>query len=158
VFVDTGLGNTDEILQYNLEASWRSGPFWLAAEYVGTDVDSPVGDSLNFSGYKVSGSWIVTGEMREYRYKSGTFGPAPVSRSVHQHGKGTWEVAARWSSIDLTDGPVDGGEMDILSLGINWWLTPTVNLNWNYRYIANDRDNLDGRASGAALRLVLQLK
>jgi hypothetical protein len=29
-------------------------------------------------------------------------------------------AAAQYSSIDLTDGPVDGGEMDILSLGVNW--------------------------------------
>ena len=33
-----------------------------------------------------------------------------------------WRVcypAARYSSIDLTDGLVDGGEMEILSLGVN---------------------------------------
>ncbi|MEE8349488.1 MAG: porin [Acidobacteriota bacterium] len=158
VFVDTGLGDTDRILQYNLEASWRRGPFWLAAEYIGTGVDSPLGDSLYFSGYKISGSWILTGEMREYRYKSGTFGPAPVSRSVRQKGKGTWEVAARWSSVDLTDGPVDGGEMDILSFGINWWLLPSVSVNWNYRYILNNREDLDGRASGSAFRLLMLLQ
>ncbi len=157
LFVDTGLGDADRIRQYNLEASWRHGPFWLAAEYVGTDVDLPAGGALNFSGYQVSGSWILTGEVREYRFDSGTLGAVPVSRSVHQNGKGTWEVAARWSSIDLTDGPVDGGEMDILSLAVNWWLTPTAMVNWNYRYIANDRDDLDGRASGAVLRLLLKL-
>ena len=157
VFVDTGLIDGDRTRQYDLEATWRHGPFWLAAEYVGTEFDSPAGAALKFSGYRVSASWILTGEIREYRVKSGTLGPVPVSRSVHQHGKGAWEIAARWSSIDLTDGSVDGGEMDIISFAVNWWLTPTAMVNWNYRYIANDKDGLDGRTSGAVLRLLLKL-
>ncbi len=48
-----------------------------------------------------------------------------MARSVYQNGIGAWELAGRWSSVDLTDGTVDGGEMDILSAGINWWLSPT---------------------------------
>ena len=34
LFVDTGTGTADDIRQYDLEASWRRGPFWLGAEYV----------------------------------------------------------------------------------------------------------------------------
>jgi phosphate-selective porin OprO/OprP len=156
-FVDTGLGDAERVRQFNLELSWRGGPFWVAAEYVNTDVDSPSDGNLNFDGYQITGSWIITGEMRDYRYKGGTFGPVPVSRSVYQNGKGAWEVAGRWSSVDLTDGTVDGGEMDILSAGINWWLTPTFMLNLNYRYIQNDRFGLEGTSSGAMLRLLLKL-
>lgn len=158
LFVDTGAGDADGISQYNLEASWRRGPLWVSGEYVGTHVDSPASGALDFSGYYVTGSWILTREMRDYIYKSGTFGPVPVSRSVYQNGKGAWEVAARWSSIDLTDGPVVGGEMDVSSLAVNWWLSPIFNINLNYRYIMNDRDDLDGRASGAAIRVLLKLR
>jgi len=157
VFVDTDLIGGDRSRQYDLEASWRHGPFWLAAEYVGAEVDSSAGGGLSFSGNRVSASLILTGEMREYRFKSGTLGPVPVSRSVREHGVGAWEIAARWSTINLTDGSVGGGEMDILSLAINWWLTPTAMVNWNYRYIVNDKDGLDGRTSGAVLRLLLKL-
>jgi phosphate-selective porin OprO/OprP len=120
-------------------------------------VDSPTFGALDFSGYYITGSWILTGEMRDYLPKSGTFGPVPVSRSVYQNGKGAWELAARWSSIDLTDGPVEGGEMDILSLGLSWWLSPTFNVNLNYRYITNDGDFLHGKASGVDARVLLKL-
>jgi len=157
LFVDTGTGADDETRQYDVEASWRGGPFWLAAEYVGTHVDSPTFGRLDFSGYYITGSWILTGEMRDYRTKSGTFGPVPVSRSVYQNGKGAWELAARWSSIDLTDGAVQGGEMDILSLGLSWWLSPIFNVNLNYRYITNDKDLLRGTASGVDARVLLKL-
>ena len=158
LFVNTGAGDADRIRQTNLEASWRRGPFWLVAEYTGSSVDSPVDGTLDFNGYYVTASWILTGEMRDYHYKSGTFGTVPVSRSAYENGIGAWEVAARWSSIDLNDEAVFGGEMDILSLGVSWWLSEIFNVNLNYRYIANDRDGLDGRASGANVRLLLKLR
>jgi phosphate-selective porin len=69
-------------------------------------------------------TWAVTGEMRAYRTRSGLFNPLPVSRPVNRGGWGTIELAARYSRLDLTDGTVEGGELDILSLGVNWWLTP----------------------------------
>jgi len=157
LFVDSGFGDADSINQYDFEASWRRGSFWLAAEHVGTFVDSPTNGNLHFSGYYVTTSWILTGEMRDYRHKSGTFGPVPISRSVYQNGLGAWEIAARWSSIDLNDGPVAGGEMDILSLAVSWWLSPIFNVNLNYRYILNERDNLNGETSGVNMRLLLKL-
>lgn len=157
LFVDSGFGDADGINQYDLEASWRRGPFWLAAEHVGTFVDSPTNGNLYFSGYHVTTSWILTGEMRDYRHKSGTFGPVPISRSVYQNGLGAWEIAARWSSIDLNDGAVAGGEMDIFSLAASWWLSPNFNVNINYRYILNDRDNLNGETSGVNMRVLLKL-
>jgi len=157
IFVDSGTGDANDTRQYSLEASWRRGPFWLVAEYLGTNVDSPTGGALDFSGYYITGSWILTGEMRDYLPKSGTFGPVPVSRSVYQNGIGAWELAARWSSIDLTDGPVNGGDMHIFSLGLNWWLSPIFMVNMNYRYITNDRNSLDGRSSGVDVRVLLKL-
>lgn len=96
--------------------------------------------------------------MRDYRYRSGIFGPVPVARSVYQGGIGAWELGARFSSIDLTDGLVDGGEMDILSLGVNWYLSPIFNVNLNYRFITNDRDGLSGDTQGAMGRVLLMLE
>ena len=157
LFVDTGTGDANKIRQYNLEASWRRGPFWLSGEYLGTHVDSPTLGPLDFSGYNITGSWIISGEMRDYRAKSGTFGPVPVSRSVYKNGWGALELASRWSSIDLTDGPVQGGEMDIFSLGLTWWLSSIFNVSLNYRYIMDDKDSLQGQASGLNARLLLKL-
>jgi phosphate-selective porin OprO/OprP len=158
VFVDTGARDADQIQQYNLDASWRRGPFWLTGEYTRTNVDSPTDGKLVYSGFFVTGSWILTGEMRKYNYKSGTFGAVPVSRSVYHNGIGAWEIAVRWSDTDLNDGPVAGGEIDIFSLGTNWWLSPIFSISLNYRYITNDWDDLDGRSSGANLRVLLKLQ
>ena len=122
------------------------------------DVDAPALGDPTFDGYHVTGSWILTGEMRAYRKRTGIFGPVPVAKSVNQGGWGAWEVAFRWSDLDLTDGLIDGGEMDILSLGLNWWLTPTFNVNMNYRYITLDRFGVEGNSSGFMTRVLLMLE
>lgn len=157
VYVDTGLSDADEVRQYNVEVSWRSGPFWLHGEYVTAGVDSLADGNLDFDGYHVTGSWLVTGEVRDYRFKGGTLGPVPVSRSVYENGRGALELAARWSSIDLSDRDIQGGEMQIASAGVNWWLSTTFMINFNYRYIVNERFNLEGTSSGAMLRVLLKL-
>ena len=82
----------------------------------------------------------------------------PIARTVYQGGKGAWELNARWSNIDLSDGLVAGGEMDIASLGVNWWLTPVFSVNANYRYIWNTRFGIEGTSSGFNTRIILLLE
>lgn len=163
IYVDTGFGgigvmDADDISQLNLEASWRKGPYWLHAEYVSSDVDSPTFGDRSFDGFHITGSWILSGEMRGYNRKSGIFAPIQVAKSVYQGGWGSWEVSARYSTLDLTDGQVDGGEMDIWSLGLNWWLSPIFNVNMNYRYIENDQGGFRGESSGFMTRVMVVLE
>jgi phosphate-selective porin OprO/OprP len=158
VFVDTGLFDAKCALTYDLELAWRRGPYWVAAEILRSDVEAPQLGNPVFSGYHVSGSWILTGEMRAYNRRNGTFGPVPVSKSVYQGGYGAWEVAGRYSSVDLRDGLVDGGEMDIYSLGLSWWLTPTFGANLNYRHIVLDRFATRGHSDGLMARVILMLE
>jgi len=156
-YVDTGEISADDQMTYSLEAYWRNGPYWLGFEYVGTDVNSPQSGNPFFSGYHVTGSWAVTGESRAYRKRSGVFDPLPVARPVNQGGWGTVELAFRYSNTDLTDGMLDGGEMDIWSLGVNWWFTRSAHLGLNYRYISLDREGLQGDSSGINARILLML-
>ena len=148
----------DSSLLYNLEASWRKGPFWLAGEYVFNDVDGPALDSPDLGGYHVTASWALTGEMRGYNRKGGILQRLPIARSVYQGGWGAWGTSARWSDLDLSDGMVQGGEMRIFSLGLNWWLSPFMNLNWNYRWITLDRFDLNGDSRGFMGRITLLLE
>jgi len=163
IFVDTGFGvagglyPADDLNTYNVELSWRKGPVWLASEYFRTDVSSPALENPSFDGYYVSASWILTGEMRPYNERNGLFRPVPVARSVYQNGKGAWEIAARYSATDIDDGLVNGGEVEIASLGLNWWLTPAISFGANYRYIWNELDGVEGTSSGFLTRLLLML-
>ena len=50
------------------------------------------------------------------------------------------------------------GDMDIASLGLNWWLTPFFGINLNYRYIWNNRNGVEDTSSGFNSRVVLLLE
>ncbi len=164
VFVDTGFGFEDGTLPaekievWNAEVSWRRGPLWLGSEYTRADVESPGFGNPSFDGYWVGLSWIMTGEMRAYNKKSGVFGGVPVAKSVYQNGKGAWEITTRWSTIDLDDGLIHGGKMDIASVGLTWWLNPIFGISLNYRYIWNTLDGIEGESSAINSRLMLILQ
>jgi len=95
---------------------------------------------------------IITGIPR-----SGVFEQLPVAKPVTQGGWGAWELSARWSNLDLTEGKVEGGEVETLSLGVNWWPVRLASLSANYRNITLNRLGSRGRSNGLALRLVLAL-
>lgn len=163
-FVDTGNIDADSSLTYTLEASWRNGPVWLVGEFTKSKIEADYLQNPELSGYHVSAVYSVTGEMREYNKKSGTFSPLQVARSVNQGGWGALEVSTRWSVFDGSDGGLSAGDTSILSLGLAWWLTPKFNVNFNYRWIDLDRCSfisetcgLQGKSSGFNTRLVLFL-
>ncbi len=155
---DGGPLPADQLDTWNAEVSWRRGPLWLASEYLQTRAESPSLGDPEMKGWWLGASWILTGEMRPYLKKNGTFGSIPVSRSVYQNGKGAWEVSARWSTIDLNDAGLQGGEMDVASIGLTWWATPYITASLNYRYVWHERDGIGGSASGFNTRIGVSLE
>ena len=55
--------------------------------------------------------------MHGYNKRNGTMGSVPVSRSVYQTGPGAWEIKAKCSSGNFTNGDVHDKEQDIFPLG-----------------------------------------
>jgi phosphate-selective porin OprO and OprP len=161
-YLETGLYNPDDAMTYQAEASLRSGPFWLHGEYVRTDLeDVELGDP-SIDGYHVTASWILTGEVRPYNKRSGIFRPIPIARTVEQNGWGAWEISTRFSTLDMSEVPdatgISAGEMDVWSLGLNWWLTQKMNVNLNYRYIDLDRLGVEGTSQGFVSRIMMILE
>ena len=149
------------MMTYQAEASLRSGPYWLHGEYVRSELDNPAGSDTTLEGYHLTASWIITGEVRPYNRRVGVFKSIPIARTVEQNGWGAWEVSTRFSNLDMSaaldpDG-ADAGDMDIWSFGLNWWLTPHMNFNVNYRYITLDRFGNEGSSRGFTSRIMLIL-
>jgi hypothetical protein len=95
--------------------------------------------------------------LERHRDRTATFDPPRVARPVNQGGWGLIEGAVRYSRIDLTSGALSGGEMDIYSLGFDWWLTQSVQVVANYRLVMLDGFNARGVSSGFDVRLFLML-
>ncbi len=141
-FLDTGkraIDDAESLARLGLEAAGVWGPFSLQGEYLRAAV-ARRGDAsdLDFDGWYVQGSWFLSGESRHYKFEKGAFGRVhPLSTW------GAWELAARYSTVDLGDGPIIGGRERNLTLGVNWYLNPRVRLMANYIRVENDDDARD---------------
>lgn len=128
----------DDVQVIGLDGAWVSGPLSLQGEYVAYDLDETVPGSGDGAGWFLAGSWFLTGESRNYHFASGDFGSTRVHRPVGAGGRGAWELAARFSTLDLDDsaslglGGDGGGEIDNLTLGVNWYLNNNMMFRLDY--------------------------
>ncbi len=156
--VDTGdFGNVADIHIFNPEVAFVYGPFSVQTEYMGATYvrDGGAGDAY-FDGVYVQVSYFLTGENRVYdRQKAAFTRVRPYENFFRVRdengyiftGKGAWELAYRYSYLDL-DHPsagIFGGWDSSHTLGVNWYLNPYTRLMFNY--IHSDLGSLDQQAN-----------
>lgn len=129
--VDTGTLDADSNAAIGVEFAAVHGPMSLQAEYIQSRVDLAVGDA-SFDGAYVFASWFLTGERRPYTTRNGTFGTVKPASSISDGGRGAFELALRYSTLDLSDGVVAGGQQDNVTLGLNWYATDAVRVTANW--------------------------
>ncbi|MCE9648623.1 MAG: OprO/OprP family phosphate-selective porin [Parvibaculum sp.] len=130
--VDTGNIATKNYSFAGAELAGQYGPFYFESEYGRTDVSRIAGDDVSFDGGYAGASWVITGESRDY--KDGAFARIKPKKSFSlTNGTwGAWEVAARYSTLDLNDANIAGGKEDNYSVGLNWYPNPYLRLLVDY--------------------------
>lgn len=152
-FVDTGSFAGDQVDLVGLEAAWVNGSLSLQGEYMMADADRLGGGSdVDFNGYYVQACYFLTGEHRSYKTSEGAFSRVKPKEnySAACGGPGAWEVKARYSGLDLSDQDITGGELDDISVGLNWYLNPNTKIMWDY--VHADKDDI-GEADMLMMRL-----
>ena len=125
--VDTGDIPTDGATQAGVEALWIGGPWSLQAEWLGVQLETAGEDAL-LQGANLLGTYTLTGEPRPYQASR-----ARLTRLIPRgEAHGAWELVTRLSRTDLSDGPVEGGEMDLASLGVNWYASEELRVMGNW--------------------------
>ncbi len=151
--VSTGAINTESGWNYALEgaAEWRN--VYTQAGYFGFGMDQrpPGAPTLGFDGWYAQASWIITGESRPYNAANGAFAnPKPrIPFSLDGWGPGAWELAARYSDLNLNDhagvlggalpaGGIRGGDQRIATAVLNWYPNSALkfSLQWQYEQIS----------------------
>ncbi len=146
-----------------------AGPFSLQAEYYASWVHNadtgtaanpkPRGTVFLQSAY-AEAAYFLTGEHREYNREAGTFGRVvPKDRLDWTRGGftgfGAWQLAARYSYLNLA--AANGGVVNDLTLGLNWFLNPNMKVQWNY-FLADRQTGTpvgSGLIQGFATRLAI---
>jgi phosphate-selective porin OprO/OprP len=163
--VDTGVMTASSSGVVSPELFFVNGPFSLQAEYAwavsnstittaatnvvpGTKVGTHLGD-VWFNGGYIQASYFLTGENRIYDrrlgrlaapYIASPYTPFYLTRGENGNwlwGRGAWEIAARWNHLNLNSGRINGGESDALEIGLNWYLSN--NLKIQFEYLHQDR-------------------
>ncbi len=130
--VNSGSFNADANIRAVAEAAYTLGRGSLQGEYYLVDVDRDGGSDLNFDGYYVEGSWFLTSDTRNYSGSKGSYSKIKPSAPLGKGGIGAWQLAARFSHVDLNDADISGGEADNLSFGINWFPINNIRMSANY--------------------------
>ena len=129
--------NVTDAWAWNLESALTYDNFLAQGGYFKYGVDQRGVTTLRgqgFSGWYVEGSWVLSGESRGWSAANAAFtNPRPrVNFSPDGGGWGAFELAARYSTLDLNDnagiiggalpaGGVRGGEQRIGTVGLNWY-------------------------------------
>lgn len=131
-FVDTGQipSHSYQVLGFELAQSF--GPLVLQSELMYAWVGQTGGPSVMFPGMYAQASYVLTGERREYNRNQGVFDGVNPANDFGKHGWGAWEVAARWSYLDLNDNNVLGGRLEDLTFGLNWYLNTFTKFQFQY--------------------------
>jgi phosphate-selective porin OprO/OprP len=152
--IDTGDIAADHTFELGLEAAVQRRNFYAQAEAFWFRVgrmNSQLADP-HFFGFYLEGSWILTGEQRRFDRSRGAFWFPRPDRPVGHGGWGAWELALRYSRMNLNFDPGDpgappppdgvrGGDQRIWSAGLNWYPRPRVRIMFQYMRVNVKRLN-----------------
>lgn len=143
---------------WGLEASGSLRNVHVAAEYYGFGIDRPGASDPRFSGWYVEAGWMLTGETHPYLAEAENNN---IATFANPHPIGPWgafEIAARYSTLDLdwrrgAAGSscglcVRGGEQKVWSFGLNWYASDNIRILLDYMRLDADRLDAAGTAIG----------
>ena len=157
--VDTGVLSGSGSTVVGSELMYILGPFSAQGEWAinyandvtsGTAASGTRRSSINtqtrsFNGGYVQLSYFLTGETRQYDKAFGRIGSNYLANRPFSNfwlkrdenggftwGSGAWEIAARYSYLNLNDGTIQGGVLGSTTLGLNWYLSNNMKIQFDY--------------------------
>jgi len=136
--VDAGtMTDSDRVATTSVEGLWIHGPFKLQGEYYTNDIERLANSDYTSTAAYIQGVWNITGETWGYK------GGVPTTPLPDQPGSGMWQLGLRYDTIDLNDGAVEGGKMNTLTAGVNWYWRSNFKFALNYVKVNSERQGLD---------------
>jgi len=151
--INTGNINAKHASTATVEFAAQKQNLLLQAEYTRFHVDRSDGiSSPDFTGYYVTGTWVLTGEKRAYNAQSGAFDAVPVSHpfNLKTGALGAWELGLRYSDLNLNyhagaagaapaADAIRGGAERNVSVALNWYPNAVTRFMLDYANVRIDR-------------------
>ncbi len=161
--VTTGAIDADNLRHVGVELAVQHKNLLIQSEYfdIALDRRNPAAgvSDPKFGGWYIEGGWVLTGESRRYNGSTFAFDAPSIANPFDpKAGKwGAWELAARYSVLDLNHHEtatlaadrVRGGEQTIWTAGVNWF--PNSVTKFSLDYLDVDVDRLDPAGGTVAL-------
>lgn len=136
--IDSGtFTDTDRVATTSGEAMWVTGPFKVQGEYYSSSIDRMQNSDYTSTGGYVSGVWNLTGETWGYK------GGVPTTPLPENPAGGMWQLGLRYDAMDLNDGDVRGGKMDVITAGVNWYWRSNFKFMLNYVRVNSERQDVN---------------
>jgi phosphate-selective porin OprO/OprP len=150
---------------YGLEGAAAYKNLFLQGEYYRINVDRAGLASNSFAGGYIEASWTITGEHRNYLPSAGAYSGIipdhPFSPWSNDYGPGAFELAFRYSTVNLNDNftpgvapakgsnAVGGGDQTVYQVGLNWY--PNANMRFMFDYLHGDINKKFSTAAGGGI-------
>lgn len=123
------IDNVRSAIGYGAETSLYTGPVSLQAEYIGTRLIRYAGsEDLAFCGWYAQATWALNGVARHFVPSKGKVAGVNPTTPVSSGGAGAWELALRYSTVNLSDLGINGGKQRDITFGVNWYPESSVRL------------------------------
>lgn len=133
--IDTGNFTATRTQHLGGEVAAVYGPLSIQGEAIYTLGHQPVAAKAKFFGFYTQASYFLTGEHRAYKSEEAAFTRLVPRRTAFvDGGVGAWELAARYSQLDVADANagIAGGKLRDITAGVNWYLNPNARIMLNY--------------------------
>jgi phosphate-selective porin OprO and OprP len=166
--ISTGNLNANSLTQWGLDGAGNYKNFYAEGGYYSFEVDRKLSQpDVEFDGWYAAVSWVLTGEPRRYDPARAAFRSPNVLHPVGSPGIqgitssgtitpgwGAWEIALRYSTMDLDDLQFDtvaanrvrGGVQDIWTVGLNWYINNAIKTQLDYQAVDVNRLNAAGQS------------
>jgi len=129
--IDIKVPDANNTFKAGAELAYINGPLSFEAEYLQVALNTVNGINPSFFGWHVQTAYVLTGESRSY--KSGIMGTVTPEGE-----KGAWEIAVRYSFVNLNNTVYLGGEQANITFGVNKYVTSKLRFMANIIYVNLD--------------------
>ena len=142
-------------VQSEFIANWTTSAVAMAGTRGKVIPDQQLGTVYFYSGY-IQMMYFLTGEHRIYDYQKGLVGRViPFSNAFWLRGEngrifgpGAWQVGVRLNYLNLNNSGVNGGALNNLTFGLNWFFNPNMKVQFNCDVTHRDANAVANNSTG----------